>query len=74
MYYGNYTSTDGTNRQFMSEPQGNMEFPPQVQYKNVSWRYTRSYAVTTPSDKKNFDAYVERMGIEVGVKIPSKKK
>lgn len=74
MYYGYYSATNGSGQNFLSEPQDNMEFPPQVMYNNTSFRYMRSYQVGTPHMVEAMMEWMKKMNATTGVEIPRKKK
>ena len=69
MYYGFYSSANNDGRSFVTEPQDDLMFPPQVVYNGASFRYVRAYQVSTPSQITKFEEWCVTHAQETDVSI-----
>lgn len=70
MYYGIYHTTNEGAREILATViQNDLEFPPQVKYKNETWSFSQAMLVSTPSTEKQFRQFCKEQGIETDVEI-----
>lgn len=72
MYYGIYITTNessGQSKKIASEGRDEVAFPPGIQYDGLRYRFLTSYAVSTPSQEKQFREYCEENHIETDITI-----
>lgn len=69
MFYGHYTSFDQTMH-FVTKAQEDLLFPPQVMYKNNSYRFIRAYSANTPKQLESFRRFCETQSCERDVELP----
>lgn len=74
-YYAEYGTVETCQKTWVSSPQNNIMFPPQVNYlcdkckKSHNFRLRRTYTSSTPKQNKAFEEYCSRNNLESGVNI-----
>lgn len=74
-YLGEYRSAGGCGKVWISEAQGDLNFPPQVVYTcdlckaTHNFRLYRTYTLVTPGQEKQFREYCATNNFELDVSI-----
>lgn len=67
-FYGYYSSYN-SDKNFVTAEQDSSLFPPQVVYQGNTYRYIKSYQVSTPKQEEQFKEFCRKQNCEVGVAL-----